>query len=388
MLYKHNKDEKYFLLMLEPPERAAITEPMPREYIFVVDVSGSMHGFPLDTAKILLKDLTKRLRPADRFNMVFFAGGSQMLSPVSLPATPDNIRLALWAIDNKKGGGGTELSAALKQALALPQTKDMARTMLVITDGYISFEKETFDLIRNNLDQTNVFAFGIGSSVNRYLIEGIARAGLGEEFIVTSPDEADAVAERFCSYVAAPLLTDIRINFQGFDVYDTEPVKQPDLFASRPIIVYGKYRGNPRGEIVVTGASGTGPYEQRIRVENTAPDSANASLRYLWARKKISLISDFNPAKDEETKAEIAALGLTYNLLTTETSFIAVSDQIRNPDSRAKDVKQPLPLPLHVSNLAVGSRSVPEPELYLLLPALLLIWGLGKRKMRGEERLA
>jgi len=153
-------------------------------------------------------------------------------------------------------------------------------------------------------------------------------------------------------------------------------------------ISYGKYRGNPRGEIVVTGASSTGPYEQRIRVENTAPDSANAPLRYLWARKKISRISDFNPAKDEETKAEIAALGLTYNLLTTETSFIAVSDQIRNPDSRAKDVKQPLPLPLHVSNLAVGSRSVPEPELYLLLPALLLIWGLKKRKMRGEERLS
>jgi Ca-activated chloride channel family protein len=387
MHYTHTEDEKYFLLMMEPPERAAIQKPVPGEYIFVVDVSGSMHGFPLDTAKKLLKKLTKGLRPVDRFNMVFFAGGSKLLSPVSLPATPDNIRLAVRAIENQKGRGGTELAKALKRGLALPHTEGVSRTMLVLTDGYISFERETFNLIRNNLNHANVFAFGIGSSVNRYLVEGIARAGLGEGFIATSPDETDAVAARFRKYVASPLLTDIRISFKGFDAYDVEPAGPADIFASRPIIVYGKYRGNPQGEIVVSGSTGTGRYEQRIRVEDTAPDSANSALRYLWARKKIARISDFNHSKDEETKAEIATLGLTYNLLTTETSFIAVSEQIRNPGGRAENVKQPLPLPLYVSNLAVGGRSVPEPEFYLLLIlALILFRGMGKRKIRNRRQ--
>jgi Ca-activated chloride channel family protein len=124
-------------------------------------------------------------------------------------------------------------------------------------------------------------------------------------------------------------------------------------------------------------------------VENTAPDNANSALRYLWARKKIARISDFNQSKDEETKKEIATLGLTYNLLTTETSFIAVSKQIRNPGGKAENVKQPLPLPLHVSTLAVGGRSVPEPEFYLLLIlALILFCAMEKRKKITREHLS
>ncbi len=216
MHYNHKEDEKYFLVMMEPPERAVIQEPPPREYIFVVDVSGSMDGFPLNTAKKLLKNLVAGLRPVDRFNMLFFAGGSQLLSHKSLPATADNIKLAIHALENQKGGGGTELAKALKRGLNFPHEDGISRTMLVITDGYISFEKETFDLIRNNLHRSNVFAFGIGSSVNRYLVEGIAKAGLGTEFIATSPDETDAVAARFRKYVDSPALTDIQVHFKDF----------------------------------------------------------------------------------------------------------------------------------------------------------------------------
>lgn len=385
MHYEHKEDEKYFLVMMEPPERGVIQEPTPREYIFVVDVSGSMNGFPLNTAKKLLKNLVGDLRPTDRFNMLFFAGGSQLLSHKSLPATPDNITLALHALENQRGGGGTELAKAIQRGLNLPLEQGISRTMLVITDGYIAFEKETFDLIRNNLHRSNVFAFGIGSSVNRYLVEGIAKAGLGTGFVATSPDETDAVATRFRKYVDSPVLTDIQIHFNNLDVYDVEPLKPADVFASRPIIVYGKYHGMLQGEVVISGTSGAGKYEQHINIADYKTDHVNPALRYLWARKKISRLSDFNPRKDDETRAAIASLGLTYNLLTSETSFIAVSDKIRNPDGKADNVKQPLPLPQHVSNLAVGGRSVPEPELYLLLVlGMILLWIMEQRKRRTQ----
>ena len=116
-------------------------------------------------------------------------------------------------------------------------------------------------------------------------------------------------------------------------------------------------------------------------------------MRYLWARTRISRLSDFNFNGESEKKDEIVSLGLTYNLLTAHTSFIAVSEVLRNPGD-SEDVDQPLALPLHVSNMAVGMASVPEPELALLLAlaAVMLSAGVVYKKwpaqrafLRGER---
>lgn len=171
--------------MAQPPQAVAADEVPPREYIFVLDVSGSMNGFPLDTAKTLMRDLVAVLRPTDTFNIVVFADGSQTLSRASIPATVTNLETALGFIGRKKGGGGTELLAAIKRALAIPRQDGVSRTVVLLTDGYIDAERSVFDYVRDHLDETNLFAFGIGSSVNRYLIEGLAHAGQGEPFIVT-----------------------------------------------------------------------------------------------------------------------------------------------------------------------------------------------------------
>jgi Ca-activated chloride channel family protein len=52
--------------------------------VFILDVSGSMDGFPLDTARTLIGKLLASLQPRDRFNILFFAGGSSVLAPQSL----------------------------------------------------------------------------------------------------------------------------------------------------------------------------------------------------------------------------------------------------------------------------------------------------------------
>lgn len=369
LILQQGDEENFFLLMAQPPTRVEPDHIPAREYLFVIDVSGSMSGYPLDTAKLLVKNLIGGLRPTDAFNVLFFAGDSEVLSESPVPATQEHIRRAVKMIATSKGGGGTELKKAMNRAMNLPKQEGISRTMVVITDGYIQAEREVFELIQQNLSHTNVFAFGIGSSVNRYLIEGMAKAGQGAPFVVTRADEAKEAADTFASYISQPVLTDIDVAFQGIDVYDVEPPAVPDLFAERPIIVMGKWRGEPTGLVTVTGNSGPGNYERKIPVGGAVAHGDDGTLHYLWARTRISRISDFTPTQDDkEYREEIVALGLKYNLLTPFTSFIAVDEIIRNPNQDSKEVKQPLPLPTHVSNLAVGGgvKRVSEPGLLLL----------------------
>jgi Ca-activated chloride channel family protein len=221
-----------------------------------------------------------------------------------------------------------------------------------------------------------VFAFGIGSGVNRYLIEGVAKAGMGEPFIVTEEAEAEGVATKFREYIQTPVLTNIRIRSNGFDTYDLNPVSFPDLLAQRPIILFGKWRGPVSGFIELTGKTGEGDFVSQFQVAGAQPDEGNSALRYLWARSRIAELSDYGAYYVEDTKVkEITALGLKYNLLTPYTSFIAVREVVTNPTGSAQDVEQALPLPLRVSGLAVGhgTEMGSEPELvWLVIGSLLL----------------
>jgi Ca-activated chloride channel homolog len=382
LLLHEGDGEHHFLLTVQPPLRVAKEAMPPREYVFVLDVSGSMHGFPLDTAKTVLRELSRELRPEDSFNVLSFSGGADVLWPRSRPATAEHVAQALSLIDKQQGGGSTELLGALQQAFALPAAQSTSRTFVVITDGYILAERDVFDWIRGHLDRANVFSFGIGTSVNRYLLDGIACAGLGESFVVTDPAEAKAAAARFRRYIAAPVLTRVTVETEGFDAYELEPRAIPDLFAERPLVVFGKWRGRPGGTIKVRGRSAQGDYEQVIDVSGVRPDPGNAALARLWARARIAQVSDYGAGQETaEERALVTALGLRYNLLTQFTSFVAVSHVVRNASGQSDDVTQPVPLPLGVSELAVGEPMYgsPEPELGLLLMAAgLLLFSLAR----------
>ncbi len=385
MLYE-GEEESFFLLMMQPPASVEPMEIPAREYIFVIDISGSMHGFPLNTVKELMRNLIGNLRESDSFNVILFAGSSRLMAESSIPATDENISRAIRLIDEQRGGGGTELVHAIQNALDLPRDDFTSRTIILVTDGYIAVEKTVFSLIHQNLD-TNIFAFGIGSSVNRYLIEGVARAGMGEPFIVTKPSEAVDAAHRFQQYIESPVLTDISIEYDGFQAYAVEPCKIPDLLAERPLIVYGKWQGKPEGSITVSGVTGDGKYAKTIYLDEVTSWDENSAIRYLWARTRITEISDYAINPGEAATDVLIDLGIKYNLLTKHTSFVAVHDEIKNPDpNETSTVKQPLPLPCHVSNLAVGSAiaSKPEPELYFLiiLSSIILATHFKRRKAR------
>lgn len=337
------ESENFFLLMVQPPERYTPETIPPREYIFILDVSGSMYGFPLDTSKELIRNLAGSLRESDRFNVILFSDSLIQMSPESVPATAENVQKAFALIDNEEGGGGTELAPALETALAIPASPGSARSVIAITDGYISGEREIFDIIGRNICTTNFFSFGIGSSVNRYLIDGIAKTGLGESFVVTDPSEAAATADRFRTYIQSPVLTDVQVTYDGFDVYDIEPPTLSTLFASRPIVLFGKWKGEPSGTIHITGKTGGRDYAEDIPVSAAIPLEANNIIQYLWARTRVERLTDYGMTEDLQANAkkEVTELGLRYSMMTPYTSFIAVTEKVRNTEGKSTDVKQP-----------------------------------------------
>jgi Ca-activated chloride channel family protein len=398
VLLMRGAEENFFLAMVEPPRAVPAQTIVPRDYIFVVDVSGSMHGFPLDTAKVMLRELIGGLRPDETFNVLLFSGGSRFLHETSVPATPENIQKSLRLIDGE-AGGGTELIPALRRVFAQPKADNVSRTIVVVTDGYVTVEREAFKLVREHLDQANLFAFGIGESVNRHLIEGLARAGMGEPFIITRPEDASATAERFRRMIAAPVLTRVKARFDGLETYDVTPQKLPDVLAERPVILFGKWRAgsggqpNTAGTLTISGQSATGPYRQILPLFEAVGDDAEqlGVLRHLWARQRIAELSDQeNLEGSNDLQGEITALGLQYSLLTQYTSFIAVDQQVRNPDANnTVSVDQPLPLPSGVSSMAVSGANVPgapEPEsLGALLVALSMLAMIARRQRRQRR---
>jgi len=353
------RQEGFFAVMMEPPQRPSAAQIPPREYIFLLDVSGSMHGFPLDTAKALMRNLLGRLRPDDLFNVVLFSGAAHVMSPDgSVAARPGEVARAIADIERQQGGGGTELMGGLELAYKIPRRDHhVSRTVVVVTDGFVGVEAQAFRFIRQRLGEANLFAFGIGSSVNRGLIEGMARAGQGEPFVVLRPEKAAEEADKLRAYIEQPVLTGIKVAFAGVDAVEVAPQALPDLLAERPLILFGKYRGTPAGSITVTGSNGAGNVRQAIAVNAREARPQNQALQWLWARRWVETLDDERALGAGAPAAEaITALGLDYHLLTAFTSFVAVDTQVVNAGGQGQSVRQPLPMPEGVSDLAVAEK--------------------------------
>ncbi len=377
--------EKYFMASLEPPA-GVVRKRIPREYFFVIDVSGSMHGFPLDTAKAMMEALVARLDENDRFNVMLFAGESEVFAPEPVPATMENLLSAVEFLYEMRGSGGTKLVRALNRAYETPGDPVISRSIVVLTDGYITVEDRVFDLIRSRLGEANLFACGIGSAPNRYLIEGMAKVGQGEPFFVATPGESERVADQFSEYVSQPVLTDLQVSFEGMDVEEVEPPQLPDLLAERPVVIFGKYTGELSGAITLSGRSGDSEYVESIPLSEAVNLAGARSLEYVWARERIRRVSDYNGLwPNEERRKEITQLGLKHSLLTKYTSFVAVDKVIRNVAGGGgiARVVQPLPTPKGMDPVMGGNAVpvTPEPEMWALMGLVLVAvsWILVRR---------
>ncbi len=192
--------------------------------------------------------------------------------------------------------------------------------------------------------------------------------------------------------VESPVLTQVKARFEGLDVYDVEPAVLPDVLGERPVIVFGKWRGEARGRLVVEGRGAEGPYRQALKIDPEARRDA-AALRSLWARHRIASLSDQEALEGGDAlRQRITDLGLRYGLLTQYTSFIAIDRVVRNPAPQsAAGVDQPQPLPQGVAESALGQDlgaevpSTPEPETLGAIAVVLSMLAMLRRRARARK---
>ncbi|TDT74212.1 Ca-activated chloride channel family protein [Litoreibacter halocynthiae] len=374
-------------LMIEPPavpDAATIT---PRELVFVLDTSGSMGGQPMAASKRFMDAALRGMRPTDYFRIIPFANHTQNFSSVSKQATARNIRSARAYVDKLSTGGGTEIDNAIRTAFSTPQPENTMKIVVFLSDGYIGGEAQVLRTIRQRIGNSRIYAFGVGTSVNRYLLDAMADEGRGYARYVGVDEDAYEVAETLAADLKSPLLTDISIDWGDLDVTDVTPSRLPDLFAGNSLRIYARHSGTGAAEVTLKGL--VQGRQAAMPVKLTLTDNAeNAALPLIWARNRIASLTRQIAVGEQPEAAdkEITKLGLEFSLQTQNTSFVAVSEQTVNTSGhQATLANVPLPMVSGVSKEAypqpfAGSSS-PEPQAIIgfLLIAAMTLFGFRRR---------
>ncbi len=345
-----------FFLVAQPP--ASTEEVAPRELIFALDTSSSMAGAPLAQAKQVIRRVLTGMRADDTFQIVRFADRASALGPGPIANKPDNITYTLDWLDAIDAHGGTELARGIDAALALPHDPARVRIVVFLSDGYIGNEEQILAQVTADMGNARLFGFGVGSAVNRYLLEEMAAAGRGDVQFVRPDEDTAAAVTRFYERIDAPILTDIAIDWGGLAVRDVVPARVPDLFAGQPLVIAGHYAGAGAGAVTIRGRQGgrAVQFEVPVALPELAPN--HASIASVWARHRIRELSrqylrDRNPADVEA----ITELALEHGLMSRYTAFVAVDSATpANPSAGApKQVRVPVEVPQAVRDLQLYS---------------------------------
>ncbi len=354
VLTHRNGKNGFFTLLLQPPNRVKKDEVTPKELVFVLDTSGSMSGFPMEKAKETMRLAIDGLNPRDTFNLITFAGDTHILFAEPVPATPSNVSKAQSFLESRRGGGGTEMMKAIRAALDPSDSQEHLRIVCFMTDGYIGNDMAIVGEIQKH-PNARVFAFGIGNSVNRFLLNKMAEHGRGEVEYVGLQDDGSAAALRFHERVQHPLLTDISIMWDDLDVDEVYPKQLPDLFSAKPLVVTGRYPTPGKGTIQVRGKVAGHAVVRKIDVEFSAFEPEHDVLATLWARTKIAdlMAQDYNGIQQGNPKSTIreaiTQIGLDFRLMTQFTSFVAVEELFITEGGQPRRIEVPVELPDGVS---------------------------------------
>jgi len=407
LTYNDLKDG-YFSLLIEPPASPKSKDITAREMVFVLDTSGSMSGLPIEASKMFMRHALNSLRINDYFRVIRFSNNATEFTSGPVRATPNNINNGLRYVNSLQAGGGTEVANSIRQAFSVPQAENTLRIVVFLTDGYIGNESEILKLITGTIGDARIYAFGVGTSVNRFLLSEMGRKGRGFARFMDPTEDADEVARELADKLGSPVLTDINIDWGNLKVSDVTPAVIPDLFAGDSIRVLGKIEGNGTHMVEVKGRVRGRKASLPIQaVLAEGKDSITPSpIPKIWTRsqiadhmRQISSPDNFKTThlSNDDLKQKVIDLGLKHSLTTRWTSFVAVSHKVVNekPES-AKELGVPLPMVKGVGPKAYGQgasikmaqnfsgSSVPEPATWAgLLVISLVALALLKRRQRA-----
>ena len=336
----------FFTLMLYPPDDLKALQRSPMEMVFVLDCSGSMNGQPIAKAKDAVKRALRKLGPDDTFQVIRFSQSASQFGSQPVPATPNNVRKAIAYVDGLDGSGGTMMIEGIKAALEFPHDERRFRLVSFLTDGYIGNEAEILEAIHDRLCDSRIFSFGVGSSVNRYLLDRMAKLGKGAVAYIGPNDSSSEIVDLFYDRISHPALTDVTIDWGSLEVHDVYPSRIPDLFVGRPIIVTGRFAGRQNTTVRVQGRVGNYEKELAIPVRLAAEASTHPGIACVWARKKIEELAARKTWDDSPSlPGEIQRVALEYSLMSEYTAFIAVDSTRQTAGDHGVTVAVPVPVP-------------------------------------------
>ncbi|MGL4235379.1 VIT and vWA domain-containing protein [Tabrizicola sp.] len=375
-------------LMIEPPaipDEASVT---PRELVFVLDTSGSMEGLPMEASKRFMDAALKGLRPDDYFRIIPFAIETQEFAADAVQATPENIRTGLAYVNGLHAGGGTEIDNAIRAAFATEQPPETMRIVVFLSDGYIGDEATVLKTIHQQIGEARIYAFGIGDSVNRYLLDSMAEEGRGYVRYVGVDEDAEDVAETLAADLKSPIMTDLSIDWGGLEVTDVTPSRLPDLFAGNSLRIYARHSGDGEAVVTLKGLVQGREAEMPVRLTLLASEGESA-LPLIWARNMIADLTRRIAVgeRPDEASAEITKLGLEFSLQTQNTSFVAVSEKVVNTSGQAASpTRVAMPMVSGITEAAYprgfSGSSTPEPQAilgFLVLAAMTFLAMLRRR---------
>lgn len=390
----------FFSLLIEPPAAPQEEQITPREMVFVLDTSGSMSGLPIAASKTFMRHALENLRPTDYFRIIQFNNNAQeyMSSPVS--ASPRHIQDGLTYVDGLYASGGTEMHTAITQAFRVAPEPGTLRIVVFLTDGYIGSEASVLQQINTNIGEARIYAFGMGTSVNRFLLSEMGRAGRGFARFLDPTENADDVARQLATRLESPVLTDINIDWDDMNVSDITPAIIPDLFAGDSIRIQGQFHDTGTHTVRVKGK--VKGHAATMPLQITLPSAKSSeraemeqeSIPLIWARSRIAdYMRQINmPARlreddltDDKLKQKVVRLGLDFSLMTKWTSFVAVSKKVVNTNpEKNKNTQVPLSMVKGVSHLAYGGGSTPEPA---TMGGLMVLGLMGAAALRRRRRV-
>ena len=341
-------DAGYFTMMLYPPDDLAGLRRHPLEMVFVLDCSGSMNGLPISQAKAAIISALDQLDRGDTFQIIRFSDNASSFGDEPLAATRRNIERAKRYVRRLNGDGGTMMIEGIRAALDFPHDPRRLRFVTFLTDGYIGNETDILREIHESIGESRIFSFGVGSAVNRYLLERMASIGRGAVAYLGLDDSGSDVMDDFFGRIAHPALANVSIDWGEMRVSDVYPSRLPDLFVGRPVVVTGKFSGDP-GAPTIQGNAGDERIEFAVQPDTQEP--VHSFLPQIWARLRIADLMDRRVWDNDpygELDGMIRRTALDYQLMSDYTAFVAVDASQRTSGSYGVTVVQPVPVPAGV----------------------------------------
>ncbi len=358
LTHKTSNEDGYFLFTLTPPVQAK--EIVSKDIVFVADISGSMTGPRMVENKKALKYLVNALNASDRFSIVQFNTDVDAFKPLLLQATPENKKLAMSFIDDMEAAGGTNIGDALKLAQSmLGKTKERPSYLVLMTDGEPTVGETTVPGLLKAIDpkkDIRVFDFGVGYDVNTKLLNRLAEDNHGTAQYVEPEESLEHAMSAFYDKIKSPVLSNVKLSFDGVQVKDMYPRNVKDIFAGCQLLLLGRYKGQGTGTCKMTGTVNGVAKAYSFPMKFEEQDLSHSYLPRLWAMRRIGHLTEVaqDNGENREVIDEIVALSKKYGIISNYTSYL-----VTDPSEGRRLPPTPVPMAMPTSSAWRNSAMAP-----------------------------